>query len=374
MTEAVARALSAGPISLRYRLYLSNSLGEQVTEIKGVDSATVDLSNFRDSTWGLRLNMRATNAFDPFSDYVMPVSQVLLASGVWEEFPLGLYRFDLGRSMSHMEHMSYWTLDGFSPEILLLRDQAAGGYSVAAGTGVLAAVRTILTAQGVPSSMILLPPTSEDKTLPAVMYFDPLQDTGGSYWLRIVNALLQAGGFAAIQTDAEGRYVAFQEGDALDSAPEASYGVGDGYEPMVVDEVGDDYDDERFANRVVVYAADLQVFPPVYAVAENTDPTSAGSIPNVGPVVKEIRQQAITSSTEALALAQAELQRSSGYLRKLTLRTLPDPRRGPGENYELSLSGEDAEITGRWQVVSWTLPLSDPPERMEHNLSRLERV
>lgn len=374
LAQVIRRALTTSPVALRYRLFLSNASGERLQEIKGIEGATVDLSNFRDSTWGLGLTMRATDALDPFTDYVMPVCEVKLETGEWQDFPLGLYRFDLGRSMRHLEHMSTWNLTGYSREALLLKDMAVEGYSVAAGQGVLAEVRNVLAAQGVPALMINLPPSSEDKVLPEGMYFDPSQDAQGSYWLRIVNALLRAGGFSAIQTDAQGRFVAYKEGDALDSLPEVSYGTGGDFEPMVTGEIGDDYDDERFANRVVVYSADLQVTPPIYAVAENRDPNSKGSIQEVGPVLKEIRQQAITSAQEAQALADAELQRSSGYLRKLGISTLPDPRRGPGENYALDLIGKDATIDGRWQVVSWSLPLSDPPTKMDHSLSRLERV
>ena len=129
----------------------------------------------------------------------------------------------------------------------------------------------------------------------------------------------------------------------------------------------------NFANRVVVYSANASQTTPVAGTAENHDPESPGSIENLGRVVqgKPIRYANIIDTAQANLLAKAELKKVSGLNRKVTLRTLPDPRRKPREVYALGLKRDDGTqvLSGSWEVVRWDLPLDG--QAMLHQLTKV---
>ncbi len=373
-TAALLRGLRGRP-EFRYRIYRSNLAGETFEELTNVEGSIVSLSNFRDHTWELKVPMKRSSKLDVFKDYVKLVVEARDGStNTWTSFPMGLYFFSSPAGTLRPTY-SDWKLVGRSPEHLLLLSSAYQGYSVAAGTGVLAAVRQILIDRGVPSSMIDFPPA--DVTLPNAMFFDPITDPEGARWLRISNSLLSAGGFYALYTDSSGRFKTHKIEDFARKAANVSYDkswvVGIEGGPPEVEEV---YDDERFANRVVVYSGNPSISPPWVGVAENHDPESPGSIENLGRVVQKepIVLQSITSQAAADAVARAELAKASARARKLTVRTLPDPRRGPREVYQidLSTSAEGVLVDGTWAVEGFELPLD--LSEMEHTVSRVVQV
>lgn len=367
----------SGPVEVRYELFLSNIGGNEVAPIPhDVYDGTVNLSNFRDNTWEMNLSMRANDLIDPTADYLKPVMDVW-NRGTWERWPLGLYR--CGKpGHRHMESMTEWSVNGESPEVLLAEDMASGGYVASITVGILAQVRQILVDHGVPLSSIAFPP--DDKFLRNEVEFSPFQDADGCFWLRICNSLLGAGGFYALQTDAAGRFITEPLRDDLTQHDaDVSYGaisVKDA-EQLIVGDVDDNWGDEAFANHIVMLSTDANDTPPMMAEAKNLNPDSRGSIPALGrTITKVISVQTAVSQAELNVQAIAELQASSGYYRRLNIVTLPDPRRGPRETYNVELSNLKGEVIvdGRWAVTNWTLPLSSPPQAMTHEISRVEKV
>ena len=360
-----------GPVHYRYKLYRSNISGEQLDELPGVQGARISLSNFTDATWKLEIPLRRTRQLDVFKDYVKAVIEVRDGSS-WRPFPMGLYLFEAPTGTLRPT-FSDWNLVGRSPESLLLLSSAYAGYGVAAGTGMLAAARSVLYAQGVPSSRIDFPAT--DVALSSAMFFDPVTDPAGSVWLRVVNALLAAGGFYAVYCDAEGRFKTRKIDDLgrrqEDVSYDSSWVVARGG-ARLQPEVEETFDDERFANRVVVYSGDPNISPPVVSVAENHDPQSRGSIENLGRVVQKepIVLKSIATAADADLVARSELKKASSLARKLTFATLPDPRRGPREVYRVDLSGPAGEVLvdSTWAVTGWTLPLD--LSEMVHTVAR----
>lgn len=364
-----------GDLNARFRLFVSNISGEELGELRVVEGASVTMSNHRDNAWELSLEMLATEKLNPLTDYVKPVMDLFVKDRAgrerWERFPLGLYRFEVsGPSMTHLPHVSRWSLSGQSPEILLLGDTAHTGYTVVAGANILATVRSILLARGIPDSRILLP--ARDKALTTTMYFDPAKDQDSVYWLRIVNALLAAGGYYGLYTNAEGFFTTQEIKDVDARPPDMSYGeVGD---PLIVGEVADDYKDSNFANKVVVMSTDVNTTPPIVAVAENHDPNSPASIENLGrTVIKVISLQNVISQSVADTLAKDELSKASGRYHRVTMATIPDPRVAPRQVYDALLHNQRGHeiLGGRWRVININLPLSG--ERMTHELARSER-
>ncbi len=90
--------------------------------------------------------------------------------------------------------------------VSLLNRQIADGYSVAAGTAYLTAVRAVITAAGLSTATTLFDGTSQTLTLPAAMVW-PMVTTGAqTTWLDVVNQLLAAINYRPIWADANGYF------------------------------------------------------------------------------------------------------------------------------------------------------------------------
>lgn len=370
-----------GTPELRYKLYRSNISGEELEELPGVDSASISLSNFRDHTWELSVSMRETEKLDAFAGWVKAVAFLRDPDALdgptpgWQRFPLGLYRFRSPKGIKkRIPRSDTWELAGLSPEALLLGSSAYKGYTVPKNIGVLARVRLILTTTfGVPASRIIFP--TDDVILTTATYFDP-EDASAVKWLRICNALLAAGGFIALYTDNEGRFLTKKIEERSDRDPDVQYGSEILKERQVVDDIPYEYDDERFANRIVVKDEDVNKTPPIVGVAENHDPESEGSIENYGEIVQPdpIMLKNIASQAEANLIARARLAAASGFNLKLSLTTIPDPRRGARETYGLDLRRDDGTVVfdGNWTVTGWDMSLDRTAQ--SHEISRLVRL
>jgi hypothetical protein len=367
-----------GPRHYDFKLYRSNKNGDEIEEIPAVRGARISLSNFRDHTWELQLPVGADAEIDFVTDFVKVVVRVW--DGIvndWQRFPMGLYYFAAPEGEDDPLTTEY-SLTGKSLEAILMDSSAYLGYRVGSGTGVLAAAQAILVARGFSSARIDFPPAAQDKTLPYTMFFDPFQDADSVRYLRIVNALLAAGGFYALYTDKEGKF----RTKALPTGPTKKGGVkygttGTGFEKMLTGTSSWSIDDENFSNSVVVQSGDAnQQF--LIARAENHDPNSRVSIEALqaagrgdGRVQKEpfMLQQLVTTA-EAQSVALEILRRESGMNLTRSISTFFDPRRDAREVYELNMYREDGvEVaTGVWPVVGWEAELSPESLSMSHEL------
>ena len=372
-----------GPREWRYELWRSNLAGEllesgpfrRIEPLRTVESGAYTINNLRDHTWELTVSMRSDETLDLFSDWVRLF--VLLRDdeqpGGWRTYPRGLYKFDFPKG-EDSSAATTWDLTGKSPEIVLLDDMPDGGYKVAKSTGVLAAVRTILLGRGVAASRIDLPTT--DKLLTADKLYDPLQDVESTRYLRICNDLLATGGFYALWTDDEGRFTTKEIEDTTDTDVAVTYGTTASSDRLLKETIPWETSDERFANRVRVWAGSAQGTIPVQAKAENHDPDSRLSYENYGrwvegePVVLEN----LVSQAVATLVAKAQLRINSSADMKLTLSTFNDPRRQPRDRYGLEINNDSGEPLwrDRWRVNEISHPLD--MSGMSHSIYREVRL
>lgn len=363
-----------GSPKLRYRLYRSNVNGDDLGEIRHVVDATVSLSNFRDHTWELALKLRDAGELDVFVDWVKVVAELADedTEGGWQTFPLGHYRLLTRKGIqTAIPRSGVWDLTGYSAEALLLRDAAYLGYLVPAESQVLATVRQILIDLGFAAERIVFP--AEDVVLPTPTYFDARQNASAVRWLRICNTLLAAGGFVALYTDAEGRFLTEKIQDPAGKPTAVRYDSSLVKERHIIPDTAYEYDDARLANRIVVVSEDVNQTPPIVGVAENHDPNSRVSIEKYGVQQPEaVRYKTLSSQEAADLIAQALLVFATGFDLKLTLDTVPDPRRGPRETYELAWYQDDGTLVfdGKWPVTEWKLPFNLGV--MEHAIQRFE--
>jgi hypothetical protein len=393
---ATANILSGqyGPIEIRYRLFVHDINGNNRRVINHhVEGADVSMSNYRDHTWELNIDMAATDDVNPLTDYFTVVADVAVPFqertytegfnlGVdegWRRLELGTYRI-VGQSKRSLESHSMWSLTGESLEMLVAYNGPSQKYDIPAGTGVLAKVKDILNnyPHNVPNSRIAFP--QQDVTLKDAITIDPGSGGDGLTYLSVINRLLKSGGFYSLQTDRFGRFVVFEKREDLtEDAPDVRYRdqAGEGFDMMVLGETDEEFDDERFANKVILRSTNVNDKPPIVSVQFNTNPNSPASIDNLGRVVlKRIDREAIKDQATADKIAKQELQNAASFYHQLQVETLPDLRRGPRETYDVELHDRTGNHTveGRWNVIGWSLPLTNPPSAMSHELSRLEKM
>lgn len=371
-----------GDVRLRHRAYRSDMNGRELEEMVGlITGGSVSLSNYRDHTWELSLPgtlLEVDDPFDLFGTYMKVVSELWDPfTETWLRFPLGVYLLGPPKGEKDREKTTR-DLAGRSLEAVLLEDgvHGNGGYFAAAGTGVLAEVRRICVLLGFDPARLDFPPSAQDVPLTTPLVVDAAQDSAGCYYLRICNRLLAAGGFIALYADKEGRLATKKSAARAERPPDVFYGSSVLRERLVVGTIGEDYEDDRFGNRVVVRSSDALDVEPIVVAVENRDPNSPASVQNFKRVkqLEPIVYENLASREAALAIARGRLAVASGLDAKLTMRTVQDPRLDARQTYSLSAdddSGKAAAI-GKWFVTGATLPLDEGASVMEHELSRFE--
>lgn len=364
-----------GPFEPRTKAYVSNIAGEILGELPNVRGLKVDMANARDATWKLNLEMEANKDFNIFKDWVKVAVEVDLPDGT-REYPYGLYKFTKPNA-SKNQLRTNWNLEGYSGEILFVNDTARQIFRVTKGTMVLATVRNLLLQRGVPAHMISLPmhldvPTRADQL------FDPFNDESKAARMRIMNALLNSAGFHALYTNRRGVFTTRKYTEVQNQDNAIKYGPNwPDEERILTGSVTDDWDDERFANCVIV----TEETPPesgrsmITAVAENRDPNSAGSYDQIGFWrVKMIKFRSITSQADANLLARAQLQAASGYYRRATWTTPPDPDRREKEYAYLNVPDEVHPIEGRFKIDNLSFGAYPFPKEFSFSGSKLEHI
>jgi hypothetical protein len=379
-----------GGAHIRFYLFESTIYGDKGPMIDGVEEIQITLSNFNDWSWELSCTVTDNRSFNFDTGYAKAECWVCITDSPnpddWHKFPMGLYRFQ--SPTGQHDNASTWQLTGVSLEALVLGDSEPRGFYVPANSDIIAQCRLILMTMrpAIPASRIDLPKEASPVTLPNATYFDPINDTEGTYKLRIINTLLNAGGYYSLYTTGEGKFTTRKIVEDIHEPSTVFYSTGDiaHYERkglvlapqrMVKTEpVTDDYNEEEFANRIVVISGDTNENPPIYAIVENNDPTDPLSIPNFGRIVQPepLTLQTVASSAEAYLVGLAALARARGRYRSVSFQTSPDPRRGLKERYRMyvKLPSGQVAVAGKWRVLGWTI--SD--EGMTHEIARIEHV
>ena len=363
-----------GQIEYRYRMWRSNNLSERLEELEKVEDASFSLDNMRDHTWELSLPMDVVDYFDLWSDWVKLDVTMSTAAGIggggYEiTRSFGLYYFD-ERAGEDAPERRKWDLGGKSPEARLMGSTAELGYSIAGGQPILASVRTILLDRGVPANMIVFPPSSEDVAMGTTTYFDPFQNSSDTRWLRICNTILAAGGFLAIFADNQGRLTTRKINPSNRIEPVHTYGTTPESDQMIVsDTIPYSYDDENFANRVVVYSGDPSEAAS-YGVAENHDPNSRVSYERLGYWVQKdpIELPSLVSPAEAQMVALQALRVASGLSLRLSFETVFDTRIKPRQAYGLEVFSDTGEAIWSgdvWPALNVSAALNLSPMRHE---------
>ena len=306
--------------------------------------------------------------FDPGSDHIAIIEERLV-SGDWVQFPQGLYHLDVRRD-THLEGRDLIEAEGSDLTLShLANGTTAEAYSVAAGTNYIAAVESILDAQGV------------EHALPAAAEETGLEHTWGpgTPWIEIVGALCYGINRYPPWPDERGRFVTRERADPSTEIAVINY--RDTVEPRLIiapQPYLTALDAGQFPNRAAVLIDDPRHADFGFALAENDDASSPVSTVSEGVQLDEINgdagprtTKAIFGSAVAAEIAAFELQDAAGRALSAELATFADPRLGARGFVVLDISGvEDATL---WTSRAWQRELV-PGATMRHELTRASAV
>ena len=308
--------------------------------------------------------------FNPDSDIVAVVEQRFIL-GEWRDFPLGLFRLDVGETIYGEDGAPVVECDASDLASLLVESGPSTPYTVAASTNYSTAARAVFDALGLAH------------TLPDVTAVTPLVHTWPPYpettWFDVLSDLYAGINHWPPWPNAEGRFITRAIVDPSTELAAVTY--RDDAEPRLVDgetpyrrrdEVG------TIANQCVVVIDDPRHPAFGFELRENADAASP-----VSTVHQPARQERIdydsAPSTKAIlngatagTIAATRLQYAAAGYRTARLSTFADPRRDAHEFYSLDLDGiEDGTL---WMAQSWSRDLDSSGTTMEHRISRVDAV
>ena len=308
--------------------------------------------------------------FNPDSDIIAVVEQRFVL-GAWRDFPLGLFRLDVGETVYGEDGAPVIECDASDLASLLVESGPQAPYTVAASTNYSTAARAVLDVLGLAHA------------LPGVTAATPLVHTWPPYpettWFDVLADLYAGINYWPPWPGADGR---FTTRAIIDPATElAAVTYRDDAEPRLVDgerpyrrrdEVG------TIANQCVVVIDDPRHPAFGFELRENADAASS-----VSTVYQPARQERIdydsVPSTKVIldgatagAIAATRLQYAAAGYRTARLSTFGDPRRDAHECYSLSLDGIESGTL--WLAQSWSRDLDSRGTTMEHRISRVDAV
>lgn len=303
---------------------------------------TCSLQLTRDLAWG-RQRVR------PY----MTLEADLPSTGhVQARFNLGV--FVLTTPTQSLEPEPIYQVDGYD-KLHLLQAQVGDSYSVAAGTGYLAAVRTAIVAAGA-GERVLLDSTALAKVLPAAMTW-PLDSSTETKWLNIVNDLLAAVGYRGVWTDQDGYFRSEPSRPPAERPLEWRFDVDDARTTIVGDErvlTADTWGVPnwwRFLRRAVDTSPSEGSGQ--YTVANDSDgPTSLARLGRRVPKVVWL-----DAADQASLVAQGDTIVAADRRVTATLELTTGPFPIAGHFDVASYSDALAPGQGRLQARSWELPL-----------------
>lgn len=323
-------------------------------------STTTTLCSARSaaSTPGVCLGALPGGPFDPTADHIAVVEQRHIL-GAWRDFPLGLYRLEVGDTRYGRDGEPVVECDAADLATILTESGPSAAYTVGAGTAYRTAAVAVFTLLGLTHEL-----AAAAAVLPATQTWPPYPETT---WWQVLHDLADGINFRTPWPDTQGRFVwRARDVDPAQATEAATYTDED--EPRLID--GDTPYRRRqragtLRNRAVVLIDDpFHPDFPARVVRENADPQSPISTAYRAERQLEVRWDSRPVSTRtvldgatAADIAVTLLRREAARYRTATLTTLPDPRRDGHEYYRLRITHPDGwavEDGTLWRVARWS--------------------
>lgn len=338
-----------GAVSRAPELYLTDINGaikEDVTD--AIRGGEVALDTNRAIAMSFTGDSRHRDLARPFVDFLAPFLTVTYSDGYSVREPLGLYAF-APMDRTELEGSTIAAIDGRDLSWLLTVDHYDQGYTAAAATNPIEAVRAIIDTIGARHSI-----PSTTKTLAAAVSFK-----AGTSKLEVCNKLLGAAGYYALYASRDGRLTSRPWRRLASDEPDTRYATDGTSRSKIVRSITITPKREGIYNKVIVIRDDPNQAPLV-ATATNTSPQSPISTTSLGYTITRppISDPYLIDQATADALASRLLEEASAIYTRMQVFITPDPGRGAHEIVELAIANSaGATIAeGNWWLSGWALP------------------
>jgi hypothetical protein len=271
MTLGVGDPLT-GPRAESWRVEMLALDGTPLGPLDGAASLSLTWDASRDILGTGSLQWAGLSAPDWKSIRLQPFYEAVFPDGTEAEWPLGVFIPDIPAAhwTDGSQEQTVGLFDGLK---VLVDDKTPTTYALPKGTYPTVAVRSILSAAGIPDSAVSL--VDSVVQLQVAMVWEP-----GTTRLRIVNDLLLAANYWPLATDGYGVYTSSPYALPTDRADRYLFEDGEAsiYEPEFEVEA-DTFD---IPNRVTIIGRTSGETPPLVAVVTNEDLMSPYSQPNRG--------------------------------------------------------------------------------------------
>ncbi|MFC5528465.1 hypothetical protein [Cohnella yongneupensis] len=275
------------------------------------------------------------------------------------EFPLGVFLLATPKRKSDQSGQVTRNIEAYDQLQVLRDDRTTGQYLIAANTGYIAAVKTLLDSAGITLQNL----TPSSKVIPVDREWD-----GGTPRLTIINDLLSALNYNPLFFDENGVAVAWPYITPDQRAAEYTY--ADNQESVIFPEVEETLDLFDIPNQFVLIVSqpDRAVLKSIYT---NSNPASLTSTVNRGRTITTYLPVDAVDQTTLDNLAQAAAFKASQVYQAVTFETAIMPQHSYNDVYNFQFSR--LGISEKYEEIGWTLPMKSGGQ-MEHTIRRVVSV
>lgn len=347
------------------RLYLSNlnnDIGEEITQYVADGSVTFDAGRLIPMSLKLKFHENGTPIIRPFLDYVAVFFTTIYDNGDEVTSQMGLFNtMPPQKTYTPSQHVA--EINGNDVTWRLSMDVFDKGYSIAAGTNIVTAINTILTAAGITRTAITATSMTNDVAFSWKV---------GTTKLTVVNDLLASMGYYPIYAAKDGTLTSQRYVSANDLQVATTYDTTSEANPVrIIRQVQMNPQFDKVVNKVVVVRqGPNQEVITVTRTNMNTD--SPTSIPNLGmTIAKVINDSKVVDHASARALAIKTLEAGSYVYERWKITTTADVERNPYEAYHATIVDAygNTLIDNKFYCTEWTLDFNG---QMEHVLARVD--
>ncbi len=362
LSDALAGLLGPVHYAPRYHLRtVENGILDDLTV--AFRQGQVTLNNFQDGAMRVleaQLEPSLVTALNPLTDVISASIEVgANVAGVAETrlIQVGLFIMDNPEKVITPLGET-WQIRALDLSVLLLQNTPGTPYRVAAGTRYSTAVETILDLLGLRHS------------IGEVGDVTPFDLTWGPdvAFANIINDLLRGINFYSLYPTATGVFTTTGRVDLITQPAAQVYASGDG---LVLQEWRQRISPRLESNEVVVLR-DHPLGVAFFSKVTNSDGDSLNSTATLGVVNRAsvISIDALVDQAMATVVATQEVRDRAMRSQAADFQSVPDPRRGAHETYQVTIEG--GPQTETWAVDTWQMSLDGTS--MTHGLLKPESL
>jgi len=275
------------------------------------------------------------------SDRIKPYMEVEMESGVWVEFPLGVFLLNSPTRVDQVKGV-YRDIEAYDQLVVLQEDKLLWNRTFWGYPPEI--VTDLLVSMGFKRSMISIPPGTKYGTWNFSM---------GTPVIEVVNKLLDSCGYTPLWTDANGVFRSSPY--ILPSDRSTDYTYQDDDLSVIYNGIDEELDLFNTANYFIVIQSNVEQAP-LWASKANNDPTSPLSTVSTGRRIVDYREvDNLPTQADVEAYVDRLYQETTMAYEKIKFKTALMPI----HEYQdcLRVIYSELEINDRYIETAWRMPL-----------------